>query len=128
MNVLICGGRDFNDWDTFRNEMFKIAEREFPRLQPDRYGNYLYEVKIIAGGAKGADSLAADWAAAEWTDYKEYPADWEKHGKAAGIIRNQQMLDEGKPDLVIAFPGGKGTADMVNRAKKAGVRVIEVGA
>jgi hypothetical protein len=127
MNVLICGGRDYNDWDTFRNEMFEIADREFPRLQPDKYDNYLYAVKIIAGGAKGADSLAADWAAVEWTDYKEYPADWEKHGKAAGIIRNQQMLDEGKPDLVIAFPGGMGTADMVNRAKKAGVRVIEVG-
>jgi hypothetical protein len=127
MNVLICGGRDYSDWSTFRNEMFKIAEREFPRLQPDWYGNYLYAVKIIAGGAKGADSLAADWAAVEHTDYKEYRADWEKHGKAAGIIRNQQMLDEGKPDLVIAFPGGNGTADMVNRAKKAGVRVIEVG-
>ena len=50
----------------------------------------------------------------------EMPADWTKHGKAAGPIRNQKMLDE-CPDLVVAFPGGKGTADMVRRAMKAGI-------
>ena len=57
-----------------------------------------------------------------------YPADWDKHGKAAGPIRNKQMIDEGKPDLVIAFPGGRGTAGAVRLAKFAGVtvRVVEV--
>jgi hypothetical protein len=56
-------------------------------------------------------------------------ADWDKHGRAAGPIRNQQMLDEGKPDLVVAFllPQGSGTLDMIRRTEKAGieVRVIE---
>ena len=63
---------------------------------------------------------------AEWAriPVKEYPADWQKHGRAAGPIRNQQMLDEGKPDLVVAFDGGRGTADMIARAEKAGVRVV----
>jgi hypothetical protein len=55
-----------------------------------------------------------------------YPADWAKHGRAASPIRNQQMLDEGRPNLVVAFPGGRGTADMVRRARSAGVEVIEV--
>lgn len=58
---------------------------------------------------------------------EDFPADWERNGRAAGPIRNRQMLD-GKPDLVIAFPGGKGTADMVAEAKRRGIAVREVGA
>jgi acyl-CoA synthetase (NDP forming) len=57
-----------------------------------------------------------------------FPANWKKHGKSAGPIRNQLMLDVGKPDLVIAFPGGSGTADMIRRARKAGVPVKEIPA
>jgi hypothetical protein len=55
-----------------------------------------------------------------------HPADWFSHGKAAGPIRNQEMLAMEAPALVVAFPGGRGTADMVRRARKAGVDVLEV--
>lgn len=106
--------------------MFDIAEERFPRTEPDDVGNYLYVVTIIAGGADGADSLAASWAAVENVNYKEYKADWYQYGKAAGPIRNKRMLEEGKPDLVIAFPGGKGTANMVALAKGAGIEVIQI--
>lgn len=126
MRVLVCGGRDYEDWKTFRTVMHEIAEKEFPRTDPDVRGNYLYVVTIIAGGARGADTLAASWAMIEWTGYKEYPANWQRYGRAAGAIRNQQMLNEGKPDLVVAFPGGAGTRDMITRARAAKVRVIEV--
>lgn len=81
---------------------------------------------IIHGGAKGADEGADQWGKAKGIPVIVYPADWEVHGKAAGPMRNQAMIDS-KPDLVIAFPGGKGTADCVRRAKAAGIRVIEVG-
>jgi UDP-N-acetylmuramoylalanine-D-glutamate ligase len=54
------------------------------------------------------------------------PADCETHGRSADPIRNRRTLDEGKPDLVVAFPGGRGTAHMVSQARAAGVRVIEV--
>lgn len=83
---------------------------------------------IIQGGAKGADRMARDFANANDIRCEQYDADWKAHGKAAGHIRNQQMLDEGKPDVVIAFPGGAGTADMVKRARAAGVEVIEIAA
>jgi hypothetical protein len=53
-------------------------------------------------------------------------AEWEKFGKKAGFIRNEKMLALGKPDLVVAFPGGVGTAMMVRLARKQGIRVIEV--
>ena len=56
----------------------------------------------------------------------EYVADWATHGKKAGPLRNQRMIDEGHPDLVIAFPGGKGTDDMTRRALAAGVATIRM--
>src|SRR5216684_4086692 len=72
---------------------------------------------IDAGGATGADQFAMEWAATK-PEIKRYVchADWETHGRAAGPIRNEKMLTW-KPDLVVAFPGGVGTADMVRRAE-----------
>lgn len=84
------------------------------------------DIIIISGGATGADTAALDWAVCNYTQLIEYPADWKKHGRAAGFIRNQQMINEGKPDICIAFPGGNGTADMINRCNKAGIPVKEV--
>lgn len=113
--VLVCGGRNYADRDT--------AYEFLNRLEAERGIGVL-----IVGGANGADSLARDWLFERddlALDYELFPAEWKKHGKAAGPIRNQQMLDEGKPDLVVAFPGGRGTADMVRRAIAAGVEVIE---
>jgi hypothetical protein len=81
---------------------------------------------IVHGGADGADALA-DQAALLWGLQRDvYRADWSKHGKAAGPIRNQRMIDEGKPDRVIAFrmPGeSRGTDDMIRRAQVAGIPV-----
>lgn len=124
--VLICGGRDFNDWETFRNELEKIAQFRFARHPPDKDDNWLYDVTVIEGGARGADNLAEQWAMINWCPLKEYKADWKKHKLAAGPLRNMQMLTEGRPELVVAFPGGRGTADMVAKARAYGVEVIEV--
>jgi hypothetical protein len=55
-----------------------------------------------------------------------FPAQWDRYGEAAGPIRNAWMLEFGKPDLVVAFPGGRGTADMISKARKAGIEVCEV--
>ncbi|BAQ18361.1 hypothetical protein GL4_2928 [Methyloceanibacter caenitepidi] len=81
---------------------------------------------MIHGNATGADALAGFWAIAVGVPILAFAADWNKHGRAAGPIRNKQMLDEGKPDLVIAFPGGRGTANMVRQARERGVEVVEV--
>lgn len=118
MRILVCGGRDFTDWKFVHKWLYDYCTKNFnwPTAYPE----------IISGMARGVDTIAANWARDNWIPVHEFPADWKTHGKAAGFIRNQQMLDEGKPDLVVAFPGGAGTADMIHRAKKAGVRVIEV--
>ena len=82
---------------------------------------------VISGHASGADQMAEMWADENRIPLSIDPADWSRHGKSAGPIRNQQMLDEGKPDLVVAFPGGAGTADMVRRAERASIAVYVVG-
>lgn len=146
MNVLVCGGRDFGNlaaliargiksgpaYEKAKREHEFIIRKleelslEWPTTPPDRYGNFLPEVKIIAGGAEGVDAVAIDWAVVNWCPFVEFRADWDKHGKAAGPIRNQRMLAEGKPDLVVAFPGGKGTAHMKRLARDAKIKVMEI--
>lgn len=119
MRVLVCGGRDYADRDRVYGALNRLREQN-----PGK-------IVIIAGKAPGADTLAEDWARIglrEGVSFRGYAANWKALGKAAGPIRNQLMIDEGKPDLVIAFPGGRGTADMVRRAKAAGIKVIEVPA
>ncbi len=111
MRVLVCGGRDYSDAETVRQSLDMVRA-----------------TTIITGGARGADELGLKEASRRGTASMVFCADWQKHGKVAGPIRNQQMLDEGKPDLVMAFPGGRGTADMVRRAKNAGVPVMEISA
>jgi hypothetical protein len=113
MRVLVCGGRDFLDRDCL------FVELDALRLSRG-------VTVIISGCARGADTLGLEWAKARGIEVARFPADWEKHRRAAGPIRNQQMLDEGRPDLVIAFPGGRGTADMVGRATAAGIETIQL--
>lgn len=129
MRVIVCGGRMFGEVPDFlppeelEGAKCKAAgERAFVYDTLDRY-----DLSVIAeGGADGADRMAREWAKIRTVRCLRYYAHWHLHGRGAGPIRNQRMLDEFKPDAVIAFPGGKGTADMVRRAKAAGVRVIEV--
>ena len=81
---------------------------------------------IIEGGClSGADSIARNWAETNGIECRTYVADWERHGRAAGPMRNQLMLDREKPDGVIAFPGGRGTEDMKRRALAAHVKIWE---
>lgn len=131
--ILVCGTRKIDQKKAYflvRDALDKIIIEKNWITKPDEYGNFLPEVKIIAGSAKGIDTAAVDYAVANWQEFEEFPADWNKHGRSAGPIRNQQMLDEGKPDLVVAFPGPEsvGTWDMIRRAEKAGVEVIIIEA
>lgn len=111
---LVCGGRDFDD-----DVMFQSAMSDLVRLRG-------MPSTIIHGAARGADTLADEWAKRHALRVRAFPANWRKHGRAAGPIRNQQMLDEGRPYLVVAFPGGRGTVDMVRRARDAGIDVVEI--
>lgn len=112
MRVLVCGGRDYTD----RDELDDIL---------DRLASVFAVGEVIEGEAPGADTMAADWARARGISLAPYPAEWRTYGKAAGRKRNRRMLNEGRPDLVIAFPtiASKGTWDMVTIARTAGLPV-----
>lgn len=109
MRVLICGSRDWTDRATIRECL-------------EGYGP---GTVVLEGEARGADTLAREIAEELGFAVLAFPADWKRFGRAAGPIRNQRMLDEGRPDMVIAFHDdisrSRGTADMIRRAMKRGI-------
>jgi SLOG family YspA-like protein len=116
VRVLVCGPRDMTDY-WLVHEVLNGIHKATPITC------------IIEGGALGADRYAKRWATDRGVFYEEFSADWEKHGKAAGPMRNAQMIREGNPDRVVAFisqPPSRGTANMVQQAKKAELPVLEI--
>jgi len=126
MRVLVCGGRNFSSFEQ-RTWLYDGL-------------NLLHEkatiTEIIEGGAGGADLVAKNWAlwrraCGDPIKLTEVPAEWEKHGRGlkfsqknpAGMIRNNEMVKL-RPDVVLATPGGRGTAHMIETAKRAGLKVI----
>lgn len=132
MRVLICGSRDWTDEEAIFTVLDGLAENFNCKKMDDA------EFVVIEGGARGADHQAQQW----WQCtsrlgcgcrpyHEQYPANWDRYGKAAGPIRNKQMLEEGKPDVVWAFTNkplseSRGTANMVKQAKEAGLPVYVV--
>lgn len=112
MRVLVCGSRDWTDYNAI--------EREMAKLPPN--------TTIICGGASGADTMAASVAHKFHFKLEVFMAEWAKYGRAAGPIRNKQMLEVGKPELVLAFYDinkSKGTKNMVAQSRAASIRVKE---
>lgn len=117
MKVLVTGSRFYANDAKVWHELGELRRRH-PLLT------------IIQGGASGADLLAREWCKevmnVKCITESVTQEEWKRYGRYAGNIRNQRMLDMHAPDLVLAFPGGKGTADMVRRARHYGVPVKEV--
>lgn len=91
----------------------------------ERTMDYQSPLVVVEGEARGADQLAREWAEENNIAVEPHPAKWDELGKAAGAIRNIEMLGTGV-DAVIAFPGGRGTAHMVEIAGVAGVPVVQL--
>lgn len=132
----MCGGRNFYDKALLKKTLDLIHGKQLIgpiiissnfEFKGADYDALIGPIScIIQGGAGGADFLAKHWAMAYGgMPVEEYKADWGQ-GRSAGPRRNAIMLKEGKPDLVVAFEGGKGTADMIRRAKRANVTVIDL--
>jgi YspA, cpYpsA-related SLOG family len=115
MRILVSGSRIFDEEPL----LFSVLD-DLHAIDAE-YG----PVTIIHGGARGADNIAARWAYNNKQKTEVYYPDWNKYGKAAGILRNKDMLDTGV-DVVVAFPRGaaRGTKHMIKIAEEAGVRTI----
>jgi hypothetical protein len=120
MRVLVCGGRDYADKDALFRALDSLHDGE--------------SISIVIHGAcvdrdnhlRGADGLAEAWAISREIPYCGYPAKWKALGRSAGPERNFSMLERSRPHVVLAAPGGRGTADMIRRAKAADLRVVEI--
>lgn len=113
IRVLVCGGREYSD----RNAMFRYLDAHH-QMTP-------FEC-IIHGAQRGADSFADEWARFRDVPVMRFEVtkeEWKRIGPKAGPLRNQRMLDEGKPTIVIAFEGDRGTRDMMKRARAANIPV-----
>ena len=121
IDVLVCGGRDYDKKDELEFVLDFVLDKLQTLLMS---GTFLHNenpmdcITIIHGAARGADSLAGEWAESRGLKVKEFPADWDKYGIKAGTIRNKQMLDENDISYTIAFPGGTGTQNMITQALK----------
>ncbi len=115
IQVIIAGGRDFNDYELLCSRMDHLLSKRS-----------LSEVTIISGCAKGADSLAIRYASDRGYSIQKFPADWDKYGKRAGILRNEQMANVATH--LVAFWDGKskGTSHMIQIASDKGMRVVVV--
>lgn len=111
-NIIVCGSRDFDDYDM----LCKCMPRVLDRIQHDQYIINMKNLQFISGKARGADRLGEKWAKDNDYTVIEFPADWDKYGKAAGYRRNAEMLKIA--DCVIAFWDGcsKGTDHMIKLA------------
>lgn len=108
LTILICGSREWNNAEIIRGHIANLSPN-----------------KVIHGGCTGADSISGLIAKEMGIFVQVFEADWKSHGRAAGPIRNQKMLDDGKPDLVLAFhnniDSSRGTSDMIKRARRRGL-------
>lgn len=135
MKVIICGGRDFgtprNSYASKEEESHDLEIRVIPQRElflhsltelQKKYPN----LEIISGMAAGADTLAVEFAKQKGLKLHEFPADWNRYHKGAGSVRNQLMIDKGKPNLIVAFPtkSSKGTLDMISRGLIENIEVI----
>lgn len=110
MRVLIFGSRGWSDPEPIRRVVESLPDGAV----------------VIHGAAPGADALAGELARARGLTVEVYPADWRRHSRSAGPIRNRQMLAEGRPDLAYGFRldgPSPGTDDMAGRCRAAGVPV-----
>ena len=114
MRVLVCGGRDCRD--------SAFVEKTLDRLLSAR-GPF---ERLIHGGARGVDRMAGKWARQHGVLEWDFLPIWRRIDASEGLNRNQRMITTGAPDLVVAFPGGSGTANMIEQAKAADIEVLEI--
>lgn len=124
--VLVCGGRDLFDHITPESAETMVCETLSGLPNPPDKGDVLF----ISGMARGADSIPVSMVRddPDWGGLMEFPADWKRFGNRAGPLRNIQMIHEGRPDLVLAFPTPKsrGTHHMIDISRKAGIEVMVI--
>lgn len=123
---IVCGGREYTDWIAVFYHLNRISEKFAAyKVEGDQRVRTPGIAAIIQGGECGADEMAREWAGVFEISCTTFHADYKRDGDRAGPINNQRMIAEAEADGVIAFPGGRRTADLIARARAAGLNVWE---
>lgn len=107
-NVIIAGGRDFNDYKLLKTKCFSLLKNKMDECN----------VQVVCGCARGADTLGKQFAEEFGLKVLEYPANWDKYGKKAGYLRNEEMAKVGNALIAFWDEKGRGTGHMIDLAKK----------
>ena len=112
MRVLITGSRTWDNIDTIRDALRNVLSQDG-------------DITVVHGGARGADEIAGHVARELGMKVEVHPADWETHGRQAGLLRNAEMVDLGA-DLVLSFRKNysRGTTHCINLARGKGIQII----
>ena len=113
MRLLVCGGRHFEDAEMVHHELTALHWRKPISV-------------VVHGSIAGVGIIAEAWARRHGIAVVRYPPNWEFYGKKAEGLRSDFMLTDSRPDLVVAFPGGRHTADLVQRAINVGLAVLAI--
>jgi hypothetical protein len=115
MRLIIAGSRDLDDRHTVAPfiDAYVKAQGSYPAV-------------ILSGACSGVDAIGEWWASHYGTPVERYPADWDKHGKAAGPVRNAKMVANADALLVIHWKGSRGSADVRRQAEAAGLAIVDV--
>ena len=116
--ILVCGGRDYTDSAHVHSVLDALQPRAVVHGACGVDADRPRWTRL-----RGADRLADAWCARRQVAVIRVPARWSALGRRAGAVRNQQMLELYRPALLVAFPGHLGTADLVLRARAAGIQV-----
>lgn len=128
MRIIVSGSRTWSDRDTIYRALNGVCEEFDLNYPPDEYGNTMPDASkiVVVHGAcpTGADFIADEWCIGNFFTAERHPAEWERLGRAAGMIRNREMADLGA-DLLLAFPAGRspGTRGMIREAERRGIPV-----
>lgn len=131
MKVAVTGGRLFGaEVDEFGDYTARsLRERRVLQQALDAFLAFFArpgDLLLAHGGANGADALAGAWAGERGVPVTEFKADWKAYGKAAGPVRNRQLLETWRPDFLVAFEGGAGTQNCKQTARLLRIPVLEV--
>lgn len=117
---LVCGRRSDGDWPMVKRALAALI------LHPKHAVIIHGDARAPVGKGQSFDRLAGQWGSENGATVHKVPADWAGNGIAAGPIRNAKMLTDFNPDVVIAFPGGPGTKNMIEQATRAKPRPVVV--
>lgn len=109
MKTIIAGSRNITDYSIVEDALTKISWRV---------------TGVVSGTARGVDRLGEQWARNHGVTVRQFPADWDKYGKAAGSIRNEEMASNADALVAIWDGASRGTQNMVEQAKRHGLKVL----